>query len=237
MLEEEHRLAPADLAALDALIATRGELLAELLELKIDPRAILALFERVGELAYRKRPLTTGPIAERAGHEDRHPNRRSLSHAPHVATVWLDDRGVVCSDPAALLAEWATSGTPGAPARDGSTPRMDERSWRSCPTPSGARPSWPWCRAEAPRPARASTIEPRPKGGAVLLRYDDVVLGTRNQREGECPFPAERSDWTAAALTMQPRWARKNMRGSSSRMRSFRVLSITCSVPAWAIRA
>jgi len=54
VLEEEHRLAPADLAALDALIATRGELVAELLELKIDPRAILALFERVGELAYRK---------------------------------------------------------------------------------------------------------------------------------------------------------------------------------------
>lgn len=54
VLEEEHRLAPADLAALDALLATRGELVAELLELKIDPRAILALFERVGELTYTK---------------------------------------------------------------------------------------------------------------------------------------------------------------------------------------
>lgn len=54
VLEEEHRLAPADLAALDALVATRGELVAELLELKIDPRAILALFERVGELVYTK---------------------------------------------------------------------------------------------------------------------------------------------------------------------------------------
>lgn len=27
-----------------------------------------------------------------------------------IATVWLDDRGVVCSDRAALLSEWATSG-------------------------------------------------------------------------------------------------------------------------------
>lgn len=52
VLEEEHLLTPADKAAVQALIDSRAELVAELLELKIDPRAILAMFERVGELAY-----------------------------------------------------------------------------------------------------------------------------------------------------------------------------------------
>lgn len=27
-----------------------------------------------------------------------------------IATVWLDDRGVICADQAALLAEWTRSG-------------------------------------------------------------------------------------------------------------------------------
>lgn len=54
VLDERHRLTSADTEALDELVAHRADLLMELQELDLHPRALLSMFERIAELRFRR---------------------------------------------------------------------------------------------------------------------------------------------------------------------------------------